>query len=200
MQPLEFCLDRILEELKKSWDNPDRPKLCATDLLKEFGIPQDRHELFRSLINKMIDDGYVDFIDKVEDRKSASLITYEERTMLTAVGYYFIASKNGYKAKEKQAKAKDKLATDLNDSNLKTGKWTRKNILVTGSIAVITLMFVIGNWYINYKKYHQESYKLKTVSLQDLKQQQDSEKLFQELGQIRQYLKDTANVKVKIEK
>lgn len=121
MLPIEDCLDKILEELKKSWDRQDRPKLNATSLLSEFGIPQDRHEMFKSLINKMVEDGYVDFIDKVDNPKSASLEAYEGRTMLTALGYYFIADK-GYTEASKRKKSQ-KRTQNLKDWLLIIGTW-----------------------------------------------------------------------------
>lgn len=101
MKPIEYCLDRILEELQKSWELKDRPPLDAASLLREFEVSQERHEFFKSLINKLIKDGNADFLDDVPSYRNASLETYKTRTMLTAEGYYLIAEYGGYRKKKK---------------------------------------------------------------------------------------------------
>src|SRR3977135_290263 len=96
MKPIEYCLDKVLQELKKSWDEHSRPPLNSTNLLQEFEVPQERHEFFKGIINKLVDDGNADFLDEIKDQKAASLETYEQRTIITASGYYCIKVHGGY--------------------------------------------------------------------------------------------------------
>lgn len=88
MKPIDYCCDRVLEELKKSWDSEKNIALPFDSLLKEFEVPRQRHEFFKSLIKKMEKDGFVYMMDKYDENTDIS--QFASRSWLTAEGYYFI--------------------------------------------------------------------------------------------------------------
>ncbi|HTQ65010.1 MAG TPA: hypothetical protein VMI12_09440 [Puia sp.] len=90
LKSMEFCLDRILKELRSNWDKDPYPAMNAAAILKEFGLTNDRHEFFKGLIDTLIEDGHAYYIDKIEKNKPKELEDYKQRIMLTVKGYYLI--------------------------------------------------------------------------------------------------------------
>ncbi|SRR6266536_5459461 len=112
----------------------------------------------------------------------------------------YLKETGGLEKKIEREKAKEKLDSDLNDSNLKTGRWTRTNIVITSIIGSITLIAVLTNLGITINRESKESSRHLKDSLQQIKTQESALELNKELHQIRQTLQDTAKVKVRIEK
>ena len=75
-------------------------------------MPQDRDEFYKGLISIIIDDGYADFINRVEDRKIQSIETYTGRVILQPKGIYFIT--NGGYSEQKFNRGLKKIATIAN--------------------------------------------------------------------------------------
>lgn len=99
MKPIEYCLDRILDELKISWEDAARPPLKAEQLLTEFEAPAGRHEFFKSIILKLVNDGYAYFMHDPIPTMNDPLDWFTKRTMLTAEGLYLI-SEGGYQKRK----------------------------------------------------------------------------------------------------
>ena len=97
MKSIEYCLDRVLQELNKSWDNPNRPPLDSESLLREFEVPLGRHEFFKGLMRMLIEDKYAYPIVLYNSGNPAfsELDHFTKRVMLTPLGFYFI-EQGGY--------------------------------------------------------------------------------------------------------
>ena len=114
MLPVESCLDIILQKLKDSWDLKDRPSLNASEMLNQFDVPQGRHEFFKGLMKILIREGYVELLSPLPDdivtlQYYSELDHYQQQTILTPSGYYFI-TEGGYTEK--------KVATDAENTRL----------------------------------------------------------------------------------
>lgn len=92
MKPIEYCLDRVLIELKRSWENTARPPLDSEQLLTEFEVPLGRHEFFKSIVLKLVNDGYAHFLVREIPTVTDPLDWFTKRVMLTADGLYFISA------------------------------------------------------------------------------------------------------------
>jgi hypothetical protein len=139
-KPIEYCLDEILKQLEINYGMNPRPSLDSKALLKQFDVPQERHEFFKGLINILIDDGYVDFLDEIKDRKAASLLTYQERPILLPRGFYLLQA-NGY---TQQTKDRLTMLKDQNDRNQRTERneerlvrWTKNLFYGTIAAAIV---------------------------------------------------------------
>ncbi len=67
MKPMDFCLDLTLTRLQNNWDKPSDKKrdyLLAEELLKAFELPNyfQKHEFFKGIIDKLVKDGYAEFL------------------------------------------------------------------------------------------------------------------------------------------
>src|SRR5580692_4179912 len=100
MKSIEECLDIILEQLVKDWDRPDggRSFLKAEELLRQFDLPStmQKHEFFKRLILRLIDDGNAETTTGQVLNKSLEMVYFQEYVLITIEGYYFITEKNGY--------------------------------------------------------------------------------------------------------
>ena len=95
MKPIEYCLDVILTQLEANWLFEKRPKLNRVELLNKFELP-NRDEYFKGLIDKLVEEGYVELLDDHFDDADY----YKARSIITVTGYYFI--KDGGYTKKKE--------------------------------------------------------------------------------------------------
>ncbi len=95
---------------------------------------------------------------------------------------------------------KDVRDEELRSSTVKTGKWTRRNMVISGILAATTTLVVLTNYFDNKAKKLQQDIKEKSDSLRQSETRQDVQELTKQLHQISQSLQDTSKVKVKIEK
>jgi len=142
MKPIEDCLDTVLRKLKDNYALEPRPKLDSKILLEYFEVPQGRDEFFKGIINILIDDGYVDFLDQIRDRKITSLDTYKNRTIILPKGFYLLQA-GGYTAASKRENSKKKIQ-NLKDWLFISGAW----LAGIGAVGLVI-------WEI-YKNYHSE--------------------------------------------
>ena len=73
-------------------------------ILRQFGLPDNyrKHEFFIRLIDRLVKDGYAEFIDPPSLSKEYSKIQYyQEKTIITIEGYHFIKD-GGYQKKKKR--------------------------------------------------------------------------------------------------
>jgi hypothetical protein len=93
IKSIEYCLDELLKELKKNWDDHGRLHLDGEGFLKKVGYPI-RLEYFKEMIDVMIEHGYVRHRN---DRAgyATEYKWYEGESIITARGLFFI-SNGGY--------------------------------------------------------------------------------------------------------
>ncbi len=97
MEQIDYCLDRILQELRKNWNDSSRPPLKAEELLREFKAPEGRHEFFKGLIEKLHKDGFIRFLNPYSTMET-EMDYYQRETILSVEGYYLIEN-GGYRQK-----------------------------------------------------------------------------------------------------
>lgn len=139
------------------------------------------------ILNTMAGDGYL-----YSDYKNKNGI----QLFLLSFNGKYLQETGGLENKIEREKAKEKLSSDLNDSNLKTGRWTRNNIVLTAITGGITLIALLTNLGITLNRECKESKRHLKDSLQQVKSQENASELNKEVRQIRQYLQDTAKMKV----
>jgi hypothetical protein len=108
----------------------------------------------------------------------------------------YLKDTGGFEKKIEREKAKEKLNKDLNDSNLKTGRWTRRNMIYTGSTAAITIIALITNIVLTQSREAKQNKQQVQDSVQKTKQQKLDSELNQEVRQIHQRLQDTLSIHV----
>ncbi|HLY70028.1 MAG TPA: hypothetical protein VKR53_09875 [Puia sp.] len=115
MKSIEECLDMILHDLVQNWDLPDakREWLKGEDLLKRFELPDNmhKHEFFKRLIRRLIKDDFAETNGGRKLEQGDDINVYEQATLITIEGYYFIIEQNGYTQRE------EKRLTDITASN-----------------------------------------------------------------------------------
>jgi hypothetical protein len=124
----------------------------------------------------------------------------QQQIFLLSFNGKLLKETGGLEKKIEREKAKEKLDSDLNDSNLITGRWKRTNIVITIIIGSITLIAVLANLGITINRECKESSRQLRDSMQQSKTQENALELNKELHQIFLSLKDTIKVKVKIAK
>ncbi len=83
---------------------------------------------------------------------------------------------------------------------IKTGKWTRNNMIISGILASITTMVVVKGCYDNRARDMQQRNRGLIDSIKQIQILQSVKEVNQKLQEISHALSDTAKVKVKIEK
>jgi len=100
MKTMEYCLDYILTELKINWDGyaNERKTMECEKILIQFDLPDKyrKHEFFKRLINRLIKEGYAEFIINNSEYQPNDIRYYQENTIITIEGFYFINA-GGYK-------------------------------------------------------------------------------------------------------
>ncbi len=97
MKPIEQCLDEILKELKKSYDTDGRPPIDFDRLQKYFDTKLQRHELFKGLLDILIEEKNAKWIEgTVKQIDPDSILNdYRNNIIITPKGLYLI-EQNGY--------------------------------------------------------------------------------------------------------
>lgn len=85
-------------------------------------------------------------------------------------------------------------------SSTKTGVWTRRNMIISGVLALITSTVVVKGCFDNKEQNMQQRNKDYKESIQQLQIHQDVQELTKELHQISLILSDTSRVRGKTEK
>ncbi len=149
MKTIEQCLDIILQELVKNWDKPNnqRDDLKGEEILKQFELPDTmrKHEFFKRLLDRLVKDGYAELPET--GKAWYSLEHYQEDTLITIEGYYFIKEQNGY-SKEADQKIIEKSKQDAYDTRMETStsdlaKWTQCLFWGTVFVGVATVALVV---------------------------------------------------------
>ena len=113
MKSLEYCLDYILKELEKNWDGVahERTYMVAETILRQFGLPENfrKHEFFIRLVQRLMEDGYAEIIDPGIIAPLTRIQYFQEKTIITIEGYFFI--KDGGYQKDKKRKSFRKRVT-----------------------------------------------------------------------------------------
>ncbi len=181
--------DAVLDVLYDiSGKSPTFDRIQASLVKNEKKV--DGGELW-DILNTMIKDNFVYFVKNNQTEEELYLLSFNGK-LLKETG--------GLEKKLNTEKKKDQLNIDLNEFNLKTGRWTRINIVITSIIGSITLIAVLTNLEITINKESKELSRHLKDSLQQTKTQENASELNKNLLQIRQTLQDTAKVKVRIEK
>jgi len=106
MKTIEQCLDIILKKLIENWNLPEekRISLKGEEILAEFNLPEfmQKHEFFKRLILRLIKDNYAEPVGKETLERGDELSKFENATLITIEGYYFITEKNGYEGELKR--------------------------------------------------------------------------------------------------
>lgn len=99
MRSIEYCLDELLKTLYQNWESPTRLHLDVKKFLTEMDCPI-RHEFFVSLVDKLIKDGYAKI--SPTDEKLNEIDLYQQRTIITIEGYYFVKENRSFVIEKKQ--------------------------------------------------------------------------------------------------
>jgi hypothetical protein len=144
MKSIEECLDLILKDLAINWDNPEnkRAYLKGWELLKKFELPENmqKHEFFKRLIHKLIEDNYAEEDVAYPLKKGDALSHYEKSALITIEGYYFITKEGGYTQRKINHDAESNRVEKLETSQQKL--MGKLNVL-TGWIAGGTIALVL---------------------------------------------------------
>jgi hypothetical protein len=123
MKTIEQCLDIILQELVKNWDKPNnqRDDLKGEEILKQFELPDAmrKHEFFKRLVDRLVKDGYAELPET--GKAWYSLDHYQEDTLITIEGYYFITKTNGGYEKKTIADENVEILASSRDKRLANG-------------------------------------------------------------------------------
>jgi hypothetical protein len=157
----------------------------------------DKHGLSKysvSLISDVIDNLAFekDVIDKLEN---TSEFNHKRTIQLTEKGKIAYTTSSWIKLKEKEELERESIS-----ASIRTSKLTRRNIRVGWILGIATFIAVITNLFITIRKTNQDTEKQSSEALKQSQSKKDTLQLIQELHQISLSLKDTAKVKVKIEK
>lgn len=147
MKPIEYCLDKILNQLVENREKDPRAYLKADELLKDFELKE--HEYFKGMIMKLENEKYLQFkdINAADVNYSTAMEVFTEKTLITVQGYYFIKNQNGYtglitksrelfEAQEKLRKEQEnqrKLQADMGE---RMEKIQKRNLVLTVILAV----------------------------------------------------------------
>lgn len=103
MKPLNECLDILLKRLADNWNNygNDRKYLSCEEMMTifEFNPQYRKHEFFEGLIDKLREDKYAEFIDENQRSEKDKITFYQQNTIITVMGWYFIQN-GGYVQKK----------------------------------------------------------------------------------------------------
>jgi len=141
VKPIEFCLDTLLSKLKESWELTERPPLDAEALLRDFEVPQERHEFFKGLMRMLIEDKYAYPINSYNPGNpvSSELDYYTKRIMLAPLGFYFI-EQGGYSQRKINNDAESTRVGKLETNQMAN---QRRMIWLTAILAVGTTLAAI---------------------------------------------------------
>jgi hypothetical protein len=185
LQKYDAVLDVLFKESGKSPTFDDINKVLLEEKKKvHWGEVMD-------ILYTMIGDSYLYGHFTNQKKEQIFLISFNGKNLKET---------GGLEKKIEREKIKEQLSSDLNDSNLKTGRWTRNNIILTAITGGITLIALLTNLGITINRESKESQRHLKDSLQQVKSQENASELNKELRQIHQYLQDTAKVRLKIEK
>lgn len=154
------------------------------------GLSKYSVELLSDVIDNLALEEQV--IDKLENLTNGM---YKRTIQLTVKGKVAYTTYYWIKLKEKEEREMKSV-----ESTIKTGKWTRTNMIISGLLAATTTMVVVTNYFGNKAQTLQEDKKEKLESSRQLEMRQDVQELTKQLHQISLILSDTAKAKVKIEK
>ena len=164
MKSIEECLDIILRKLVENWDLPQeqRTSLKGEELLSEFGLSDNlkKHEFFKRLIRRLIKDDYAEPVGKEELNPGDDLSKYENATLITIEGLYFITKEGGYE-KQKTEKLRVKTIEDSRNQKMERNderlvSWTKW--LTYGTIAAAAAALGLLLWdFIKYFLEHHSS-------------------------------------------
>ncbi len=186
--PLLQKYDAVLDALyNTSGDSPTFDKIMLK--LNEMGRKVDDGEVW-DILNTMIKDGYLYFVHHNEKNIDVYLLSFNGK---------YLKETGGLEKKIEREKTKEELNNKLNDSNLKNGKWTRNNIILTSITGGITLIALLVNLGITLNRESKELQRHLKDSIQQVKSQENASELNEEIRQIRQHLQDTSK-KIKIVK
>lgn len=106
----------------------------------------------------------------------------------------------GYEKKLEREKQKELLSNRQLAKSIEVSRWTKWNIGLALSISATTLIVLLFTYNRDTNRYRKESERQQKDSLSQVQAQESTKELKEELHQISLSLKDTAKVKVKIEK
>ncbi len=116
MKPLEYCLDRILEELEENWVNENtRPPLNRTELFIEFEMTKRHDEHFMQLIDILKEKKLVE----IKDNPPRTPDNYQTETLITVLGTHLL-SQGGFQAEKVEEKRESQRRIDT-DARLSIG-------------------------------------------------------------------------------
>lgn len=143
------------------------------------------------IINTMIKDGFIYQVIQEDDpdKKPRYLLSFNGK-LLKETG--------GLEKKLAREKKKEETGVLLDESNLKTGRWTRTNIVITIITGSITLIAVLTNLGITINRESKDSGRQLKEFIQQAKAQENVIELNKTIKKINKTLEDTAKVKVKI--
>jgi hypothetical protein len=143
MKPLNECLDILLQRLADNWDNygNDRKHLSCEEMMTLFEFtPQYRkHEFFEGLIDKLIEDKNAEFIDENQRKEKDKITFYQQNTIITVRGWFFIDNGGYTQQKINQDSEKNRL------QNIETSQLSlsRKLNVLTAIIAGGTVVAAV---------------------------------------------------------
>ncbi len=100
MKSKEECLDETLKALLESWKTEPRTPIPSEKLLESFGIAQ-KHEFYKSLIRKLVSDGYAEY--KCPVPSDDNLDFYQKEILITLDGVFLLDNKGYVRIKERKA-------------------------------------------------------------------------------------------------
>lgn len=147
MKPLNECLDILLTRLADNWNNygNDRKYLSCEEMMTifEFNPQYRKHEFFEGLIDKLMEDKYAEFIDENQRTEKDKITFYQQNTIITVLGWYFIQN-GGY--------VKKTFVEDSERNNLKEqAKATLRLTVVLAVAAVPVGLLALADLYHHYK-------------------------------------------------
>lgn len=137
MKPIEECLDEILIELKKSYDTDGRPAIDFDRLQLFFDTKLQRHELFKGLMEILIEEKNAKWLNPPRVYESGSvepiLDHYRYDIIITPRGLYLIET-GGYK----------KIISDLASENTRLANLESHQTRHRKQMTRLTLILAVG--------------------------------------------------------
>lgn len=135
MKTIEESLDYILVKLKGNWNNSGgRKYLECEKMLSDLGYPPDfrKHEFFMRLIDRLRKDDYAEFT-KNDIGMRSWIDYYQQETLITVEGFYFITNPKGGYEKTAANVLKNDNRKDFREKMLLYGTWA----VALGAIALV---------------------------------------------------------------
>jgi hypothetical protein len=141
MKPIEECLDRLLLDLKHSYETDGRPPLNYPELEKYFDAPLKRHEFFKELIDILVENNHAKFLPGEPYRNDLEF--YIHFTMITTKGLYFINYEKGYVQQKINRNAENTRLRNIEKNQRAQGNYMIALTVILAASAVVAIPYYL---------------------------------------------------------